>query len=196
MLVKPFREKRKIVFVAVISSDNLEHFTPICTFWEWWKAALASTLLNAFLKHIRPPNLVLPLQHFHQPLCFPSHLPYPDLRFSDEWQSVQHVWVQKAALALICQFIQEWVNYMYGYEKVWTWLYLSLVYVTHYVDGAQACSRLALSLRITERLVVVGAYGGKQGRVDQGSHQNRIDNAKETPNLKWRERRSREEGKM
>lgn len=59
----------------------------------------------------------------------------------------------------------------------------SLAYVTHHVDGSQACSRLALFLGVTERLVIEGLLKGEQGGVDQVYHQYRVDNTKETPNL-------------
>jgi len=47
----------------------------------------------------------------------------------------------------------------------------SLAYLTHHVDRSWACSHLALCLGVTERLVVISALGGEQGRVDQGSHE-------------------------
>lgn len=58
-----------------------------------------------------------------------------------------------------------------------------LAYVTHHIDRSQACSCLALPLRVTERLIVIGALGGEKGRVDQCSHEDWVDNAKETTNL-------------
>lgn len=60
----------------------------------------------------------------------------------------------------------------------------SLACVTHHINGSQACSRFALSLGLTERLVVIGALGGEQRRVDQSSHEVRVDDTKETANLK------------
>lgn len=66
----------------------------------------------------------------------------------------------------------------------------SLAYVTHHVDGSQACSRLALFLGVTERLVVEGLLKGEQGRVDQVFHEDRVNTTKEAPDLRTRRRTS------
>lgn len=59
----------------------------------------------------------------------------------------------------------------------------SLAYVTHHIDGAQACSRLGLLLGGAERLIVEALLGGEQGGVDQVDHQDGVDHAEETPDL-------------
>lgn len=66
---------------------------------------------------------------------------------------------------------------------------LFLACVTHHVDGSQACSRLALFNGVAERLVVVGALGGEEGRVDQVFHEDGVDDAEETADLRARGRR-------
>lgn len=59
----------------------------------------------------------------------------------------------------------------------------SLAYATHHVDGSQPRSCLGLPLGVAHRLVVIGALGGEQGRVDQGSHEDGVDDAEEIPDL-------------
>lgn len=59
-----------------------------------------------------------------------------------------------------------------------------LAYVTHHVDGSQACCRLAPLLGVTEGLIVECLLGGEERCVHQVSHQDGVDGAEETADLR------------
>ena len=83
-----------------------------------------------------------------------------------------HMWVALCVCVCVCVcvlvIVREW----------------SLAYVTHHVDGSQACSCLAFFLGITGRLVVEGLLNVEQRLVEQFCHEGRVDNTEEAPDLR------------